>query len=35
MLYGSCTLNKEVNIKINNVNIERVRVTKVLGVFID
>ena len=35
MLFGSRTLNKEVNIKMQNVNIERVRVTMVLGVFID
>ena len=28
-------LNKEINIKIQNVNIERVRVTKFLGVFTD
>ena len=35
MLFGSRMLNKEVNIKIQNVNIERVKVTKFLGVFID
>ena len=35
MLFGSRTLNKEVNIKMQNVNIERVRVTTFLGVFID
>ena len=28
-------MNKEVNIKIQSVNIERVKVTKFLGVFID
>ncbi len=35
MLFGNRMLNKEINIKIRNVNIERVRVTKFLGVFID
>ena len=35
MLFGNRMLNKEINIKIQNVNIERVRVTKFLGVFID
>jgi len=35
MLFGSRMLNKEVNIEMQNVNIERVRVTKFLGVFID
>ena len=35
MLFGSRMLNKEVNIKMQNVNIERVSVTKCLGVFID
>ncbi|KAK2170760.1 hypothetical protein NP493_1143g00038 [Ridgeia piscesae] len=35
MLFGSSTLNKEVNIKIQNVNIERVRITMFLDVFID
>ena len=35
MLFGSRTLNKEVSIKIHNVNIERVRDTTFLGAFID
>ena len=35
MLFGSRTLNKEVNIKMQNVNTERERVTKFLGVFTD
>ena len=35
LLLGSRTLNKEVNIKMQNVNIERVRVTQFFGVFID
>ena len=35
MLFGSRMFNKEVNIKMQNVNIERVRVTKYFGVFID
>ena len=35
ILFVSCMLNKEVNIKMQNVNIERVSITKFLGVFID
>ena len=35
MLFGSRTLNKDVNIKMQNINIERVRITTCLGVFID
>ena len=34
MVFGSRMLNKEINIKMLSVNIERVRVTQLLGVFI-
>ena len=34
MLFGSRTVNTEVNIKMQNVNVERVMATKLLGVFI-
>ena len=35
MLFGNRMLRKDVNINIQNVNIERVRITKFMGVCIE